>query len=222
MRIKVNFSSSEAVFNDSLNKEVNGFINRILGKGNKYHGNISRYSISSLQGATKKDNGYSFPNGSYLFIASDDGEFIGKIMSGLMSNEDLYIRDMRYTNIEICDYDIGSKFDLVRTISPILVSDGRRMVTYKDDDFIDILTKKSRKKLIYFGLDGKKANSLKLRLFHPENAKTASIPIGKAVNIGSKVMLYVEGHKDARKLIYEVGFGKCTGFGFGAVTVNKK
>lgn len=222
MRIKINFSNSEVIFNDSLNKEVNGFINKVLGHGNKYHGSVSRYSVSSLQGAVKCEGGYSFPNGSYLYIASDDGEFMGAIMSGLMSNEGLHIRDMKYVNIEICDYDIGSKFDLVRTISPILISDGKKLVTFKDGNFIELLTEKSRKKLIYFGMNEKKANSLKLSLFHPENAKTASIPVGKAVNIGSKVMLYVEGHKDARKLMYELGFGKCTGFGFGAVSVNKK
>ena len=222
MRIKVNFSSSKILFYESANKEVNGFINKVLGEGNKYHGNVSRYSISSLQGAVKNGDGYSFPNGAYLYIASDDGGFIGAIMSGLMSNKDLHVRDMKYINIEICDYDIGSRFDLVRAISPILVTDGKRLVTFKDANFIDLLTEKSRKKLIYFGMDEKKANTLKLSLFHPENAKTASIPIGKAVNIGSKVMLYVEGHKDARKLIYELGFGKCTGFGFGAVSVNRK
>lgn len=222
MRIKVNFSSSKLVINDSLNKEVNGFINTVLGHGNKYHGSVSRYSVSSMQGATKCEGGYSFPNGSYLYIASDDGEFMGAIMSGLMSNTDLHVRDMRYINIEICDYDIGSKFDLVRAISPILISDGKKLVTFKDANFVELLTEKSRKKLIYFGMNERKANSLKLSLFHPENAKTASIPVGEAVNIGSKVMLYVEGHKDARKLIYELGFGKCTGFGFGAVSVNRK
>ena len=222
MRIKVIFSSSKVIFNESLNKEVNGFINKILGEGNKYHGTISRYSISSLQGAVKNGNGYSFPNGSYLFISSSDGEFIGTVISGLINNQHLHIRDMEYIKMEICDYNVGSRFDLVRTISPILISEGNRFVTFKDDNFIELLTEKSIKKLIYSGLDEKKANTLKLQLFHAENAKTASIPIGEAVNIGSKVMLYVEGNKDARKLIYELGFGKCTGFGFGAVTINNK
>ena len=222
MRIKINFSNSKIVFNESLNKEVNGFINKLLGEGNKYHGNISRYSVSSMQGAVKVGDSYSFPNGAYLFIASDDGEFIGNIMQGLITNSNLHIRDMYYTSIEISDYDIGTKFDLVRTISPILINDGSKQITFKDDNFIELLTQKSIKKLIFFGMDERKAKSLKLSLFHPENAKTASIPIGKSINIGSKVMLYVEGHKEARKLMYELGFGKCTGFGFGAVSVNKK
>ena len=222
MRLKLNFSNSKNVFNESLNKEVNGFINKVLGEGNKYHGNISRYSVSSLQGAVKNSNGYSFPNGSYLFISSDDGEFIGSIMQGLITKSDLHIRDMHYIGIEICDHAIGSKFDLVRTISPILISDGKKQITFKDANFIELLTQKSRKKLVFFGMNERMANSLEMELFHSENAETAAIPIGKAINIGSKVMLCVKGHKDARKMIYELGFGKCTGFGFGAVTVNKK
>ena len=71
-------------------------------------------------------------------------------------------------------------------------------------------------------MNERKANSLQIELFHPENAETAAIPIGNVINIGSKVMLCVKGNKDARRAIYEFGFGKCTGFGFGAVTVNNK
>ena len=59
-----------------------------------------------------------------------------------------------------------------------------------------------------------------LELFHVENSNTISVKIGEAINIGSRVMMIVKGDKDARKLIYEIGFGKCTGFGFGAVSVN--
>jgi CRISPR/Cas system endoribonuclease Cas6 (RAMP superfamily) len=35
-------------------------------------------------------------------------------------------------------------------------------------------------------------------------------------------MLGVRGDKEARKKIYELGFGKSTGFGFGAVTIIRK
>ena len=52
-----------------------------------------------------------------------------------------------------------------------------------------------------------------------ENAKTKMIEIGKQKNICSQIMLYVKGNKKARVMLYEMGLGKCTGFGFGAVTI---
>ena len=222
MRIKLNFSNSKFVFNEFLNKEVNGFINKLLGEGNKYHGRFSRYSVSSIQGAVWNGDVYTFPNGGSVYISSDDAEFISLIIGGIMSASNLKIRDMKYINMEICDFEVGKSYDIVRTISPILISDGEKLLTFRDENFLETLIKKSRKKLISCGLNEKIANTLELELFHLEKANTLSIKIGDAVNIGSRVMLIAKGDRKARKLIYELGFGKCTGFGFGAVSLNEK
>lgn len=221
MRIKLIFSSSDYIFNERLNKDVNGLVNKLLGNGNKYHGSFSRYSVSDFQGAVWGENGFSFPNGGFFFISSDDADFMTSIIGGIMkSGADLYIKNMKYKGMDVCDFEVGKVFDVVRAISPILITDGKKLVTFRDKEFVGLLTEKSRKKLLRCGLDEKKANSLTLELFHVENANTISVKIGEAINIGSRVMMIVKGDKDARKLIYEIGFGKCTGFGFGAVSVN--
>lgn len=223
-RLKLNFSASNNRFRGVLNKKVNGFIHSLLGEGNKYHGTFSDYSISSMQGAVwNDDDTYSFPNGASVFVSSNNQDFINAIAVGLVSNKDLSIDDMHFTGFEVFEYKLRKEYDIVRAISPILVSTTeRRMLTFKDDGFIDLLREKSIKKLILAGVDERKANSIKFELFHPENARSICVKIGDAVNIGSRAMFIVRGNKQARETLYSMGLGKCTGFGFGAVSVNNK
>ena len=221
MRLKLYFDNSILVFKHPFNKKVNGFINKLLGANNKYHGKTSRYSVSPLLGAVKVDDGFSYPNGAHLYISSDDSDFIRDIMFGLMEGRGTQIEDMRYLRCEMCDFNVGSMFDLVRT-APLLLNDKGRVVTVKDDDFTDVLVRKTRNKLVHYGMSEKVANTLEFELFHGEKAKTVAIPIGNVINIGSKVMLYAKGNRKARRMAYELGLGKCTGFGFGSVTLNDK
>ena len=222
MKLKLNFERNLKPIHKPLNEEVNGFLNNVLGNKNKYHGTFSRYSVSSMQGGTMDKKGVlNFPNGGYVFISSDDYDFIGSVLKGLSAKQDeLYVLDMKYQSMEISDFIVNEKFDLVRTISPVMVSANGRNLTFKDKDFISVLTDKSIKKLINCGYDEKLAKTLSIKLFHPENAKTKMVEIGKAKNIANKVMFYIEGDKKVRKALYELGLGKCTGFGFGAVNIN--
>ena len=223
MRLKINFSGSTKTFTQPLNKEVNGLVHKVIGKGNEYHGTFSRYSVSSMQGGHMDKNGaIIFPTGGHFFISSDDTKFIETIIKGLLKNKkDLHIFDMSYTGWEIKDFIVNEKFDLVRAISPILLSNDKKIVTFSDEDFIDILTEKSIKKLIKCGYDEKLAKTIKFETFHPENYKTKMVEIKGVKNIANKVMLVVKGNKAMRKTLYELGLGKCTGFGFGAVSINK-
>lgn len=224
MRIKLLFESNSKPISKPLNEEVNGFLNKVLGENNKYHGVFSRYSVSSMQGGHMDKKGIlNFPNGGYLFISSDDYEFSSTVMKGLYTaNEDLYVMDMKYIKMEICDFIVNERFDLVRAISPIIISYNGRSIKFNEKEFIDILTEKSIRKLIHCGYDEKLARSIKIKLFHPENAKTKMVEIGKIKNIANRIMLYIEGDKSMRKALYELGLGKCTGFGFGAVNINNK
>ena len=223
MILNINFEGS-GVFDKPLNKEVNGFINRCLGENNKYHGKFSNYCISSMQGGKMNKEGLiMFPDGAYIQVSSNDKDFINDLVSGIITNGDkLSIASLRYKNFDVNGFEPFEKFDIIRTISPLYLSNKGRSLTFKDDNFLEVLTEKSRKKLIHNGLSERKANTLSFTLFHPERAKTKMIEIGKQRNICSQVMLYVKGDKTARTMIYELGLGKCTGFGFGAVTIIRK
>jgi len=224
MKLKLNFSKNSKPILNPLNVEINGFINRVIGNNNKYHGKFSRYSVSSMQGGSMgKDGILDFPNGGYVFVSSDDDGFISKIIIGLSKNaKNLGVLDMKYEGMEIDDFIVNEKFDLVRTISPLILTDKERSLTFKDEGFIDALTDKCIKKLINCGYDKKLANTIKISEFHPEKYKTKMVEIKGAKNICNKVMFVVHGDKKMRKALYELGLGKCTGFGFGAVAINNK
>jgi len=223
MILNINFEGS-GVFDRPLNKEVNGLINRCLGENNKYHGSFSDYCISSIQrGKMSKGGLLMFPNGAYIQVSSNDKDFINDLVSGIIANcDNLSIGGLRYKDIDIGAFEPFKEYDIIRTISPLYISKNGRSLTFKDDNFIEVLTDKSRKKLMHNGLSERVANTLSFSLFHPENAKTKMIEIGKQKNICSQIMLYVKGDKKARTMLYEMGLGKCTGFGFGAVTIIRK
>lgn len=225
MVLNINFKGNTDAFTKPLNKEVNGFINTCLGNGNKYHGNFSRYCISSMQGGHMDKNGtITFPNGGYIQVSSDDEEFLTNLVNGLMMNfnEGLCVATLKYKSFDVKAVEPYNEYDIIRTISPLYISKNSKSLTYKDDNFIEVLTDKSRKKLIHCGVSERIANTLNFKLFHSENAKTKMIECGKQKNICNQVMLYVTGDKRARLKIYELGLGKCTGFGFGAVTIIRK
>lgn len=220
MVLNINFKG-DAVFIGSLNKEVNGFINRCLGKENKYHGHFSNYCVSTMQGGKMNREGIiSFSDGGHIQVSSYDVDFINDLVSGIVANSDnLSIGSLQFKSIDIDAFRPFKEYDIIRTISPLYISKDGRSLTFKDDNFIEVLTEKSRKKLMHNGLSERVANTLSFSLFHPENAKTKMIEIGKQKNICSQIMLYVKGNKKARVMLYEMGLGKCTGFGFGAVTI---
>lgn len=223
MKIIIKFEGSNEVFKKALNKEVNGFINQCLGKDNPYHGNFSRYCISSMQGGRMNKNGeLLFKNNAYLQVStdSDNTEFINRLINGLSDTANgMAIKSLKYKGFEVSVFQPYHKFDIIRTISPLYLTNKDKSLTFKDEDFLKVLRKKSIQKLIYCGVDKTTAETINFKLFHPENAKTRMVKIGKQKNLASQVMLYVEGNRNARLKLYELGLGKCTGFGFGAVMI---
>jgi CRISPR-associated endoribonuclease Cas6 len=222
MRIKLKFKSNTDPIRNPLNSAINGFMNRILGDDNEYHGKFSNYSVSTMQGGKMDNDGIlNFPNGGYFFISSPDNEFMNKLILCLPDyNSESYILDMKYDGFDICDFIPNKKYDIVRTISPIIAKEINNVITFHDDNFIEHIRYKSIKKLIHNGISEDCANSIKFILFHPENAKTKLVKIKKQKNIANQVMFIVKGNIKARKALYELGIGKCTGFGFGSVEIN--
>lgn len=221
MRIKIRLSSTSRVFSEPMNVMVNGFVQKLLGEFNEYHGKFSRYSVSSLRGGiVVNGSDLSFPNGSYFWISSDDDEFMSRVCGGIRNIASSDIGGMKYVGMDIDDFVLNKSFDLVRCDS-LIVKDKDIAYTYSDDKFLDILLEKSKKKLLHCGYDAGLVESLSIELFHPECSKVRIIKIRNVPNICSKVMFLVRGDVRIRRALYENGFGMCTGFGFGGVTLNK-
>lgn len=218
MNIKIFFDGKDEFDINISYKKVNGFVNKLLGENNPYHGKFSKYSVSRLQNGMYLDGNVIFTNGAFLTISSCDNEFIDKIVLSLTYNRnELYISNLKFRKFEISEFDVHSEYDIIRTTSPIRLQTKDKFITFEDDEFVSHLRDKSIKKLIYNGLNEKVANTLDFELFHPENAKIRFYNINGCKNICSQVMLLVRGNKEARKLIYELGLGSSTGFGFGSV-----
>jgi CRISPR-associated endoribonuclease Cas6 len=224
MILKLNFEGTTETFSKPLNEEVNGLINKWLGENNEYHGTFSRYCVSTMQGGSMNNDGIiSFPNGGYVMVSTDDIDFISKLTIGIFNTKDGAVKSMKFKNFEINEFVPYKEYDIIRTISPILITNKEgKSLTFKDDSFIEELTTRSIKKLINCGLNEKIANTLTIEYFHKDKAKTKMVELHSQKNICSQVMLVVRGDKEARKKIYELGFGKSTGFGFGAVTIIRK
>ena len=222
MVLKIFFGSSLEEFSTPLNKIVNGFIMELLGGDNNYHGNESNYCISSIQGGKTNENGKTFfPNGALVAISSNDTTFINKILESIVyKSDDLKLSSLHYTNMTISEYEPFSDYDVIRTISPIsLKHNGVFYNCIDNDNFIDKLRTHCISKLIKNGVSDKVANTISIEPFHLINSKKVCVKIGKSKNISSKLMLIVKGDKEPRKKLYNMGLGRCTGFGFGFVEI---
>lgn len=220
MVLRINFSGVDEFDINSSFKKVNGFINKLFGENNQYHGKFSNYSVSKLQNGVYIGSRIIFTNGAFLTISSNDDKVIDKLINGILRNRnDLRISNLIFEDFDCFENDVHSSYDLIRTTSPIRLCNKEKFITFNDDEFIPYLTEKSIKKLVHNGLSEECAKTLKLELFHKENAKTHFYNIDGAKNICSQVMMIVRGDKEARKAIYELGFGSSTGFGFGSVEI---
>lgn len=223
MRLKLIFKSTGKVYDHRLNEEVNGFIHKVLGENNKYHGSFSDYSISDIMGMRYSTDHvtYSFPKFAYVFVSSPNDEFMNDLLNGLSNLKNGYVLDMPYCGMEICDFSVNSQYDIIR-IKYLSLRNKRQVITVNNDEFLDSLRDKCVKKLMHNGVSAKAAKTLNFEIFHKENSrinvvKTKGIPIRC-----SSVMLIVRGNKNARLKLYELGVGQSTGFGFGAVSLTKE
>lgn len=218
MRVKIQFENGNNKFPSSTQDAILGYVNSVLGTNNNYHGKFSDYNVSDLQGEKVIDESHRiiYPNGSHIYVSSPNMDFLSKF---LMDGHKYKLNDMSVKSIEVEPINVNTNYDVVRTYSPILLKKNNKQITFQDEDFIQLLTEKSKKKLIHNGISESDANTLKLELFHPENAKIQKRRVHNVTNIGSHIMLIVKGKENVRKKLYQLGLGYCTGCGFGFVNV---
>ena len=217
MRLKLIFKESKLPFIEVPQDAVNSCVHRMLGEDNKYHDKFSPYAISSLFGGIIKNGKMTYPNGAYFYISTIDEEFIEKIIMKTIDGVEML--DMKLESILFEEFKLHNDYDIIRTISPILLQDKNKNITYQDDNFIEVLTHKSKLKLLHNGFTQKQIDTLKIEPFHFEKARLKFPKVHKVVNKSSQVMLVVKGDKDIRKALYEFGLGKSTGSGFGSIEI---
>lgn len=199
----------------SNQKELNSYIHKCLGVNNEYHDSFSDYAISSIQGGKlTSDKMLSFENSTpHIIISSENEQFLSKIIMGIQSNQ-FKLFDMDFVQFEFNDFIVNPYCDTIITISPILLKHNDRKITFKNENWIEVLTQQVRKKLQHKGIMD---DTFKIELRNVEKAKEKLIHVGNVFNLCSMVSLKVYGKKKTRKTIYNMGFGNSTGCGFGSI-----
>lgn len=225
MRIKIYFEGSNTQFkHNSLHLVKGWFEQTVLGKDNVYHDATNDYSLSPMLEGVRSGNSESFPNGGYVLFTTGNIELFDKVCHSLLLNccGKTFVGDLKCKYIEMPQITVHSNFDIVRTISPVLLKDKSGVdITINNgvDAFLEKLTITSIKNLIRHGVEPRVAETIKFKVFHPEGAKQTPIFYKNRCNFATKVMLVVTGDINARKKLYDLGLGQSTGCGFGTVLV---
>lgn len=223
MRIKINFNGSNTEYKNNNLRQVKGwFENNIMGKNNIGHNDVSYYSLSPMFGGVRTAKGEKFSNGGYVYFTTNSNELMSEVVTALFGmNDSVAVGDLTYMNFEMVkDFYIHSDYDIVRTISPILLKRHHKKITINDEEFLPLLRKRCVEKLVANGINEDKAETLSIEIFYKENAQVVDMQYNNIHNFATKAMFIVKGNRQAREALYNMGIGSSTGCGFGTVSVN--
>lgn len=223
-RLAIRFSPSSLSLEAMVDDSVVGFLHQVLGDGNKWHDAFSPYCVSSMCGGEVMGDKYVFNNGGTVYISSSNDDFVADVITGLIKRRGEDVCGMEYTGFECMSSEIKSDYDIVKTISPILlkdkIDDGCRYLTVEDGQlFFDKLNEHSRKKLMRAGFDEDDLNDFVIEPFHIE---CACMKVSKHKNYSlpcSKLMMVIKGKPMCRRKLYEMGLGSSTGYCYGAIEI---
>lgn len=222
MRLKINFEGSNTVYKNNCLPQVKGwFEDNVIGRNNNTHDEASDYCLSPMFGGVRQKNTEIFPNGGYVYFTTSSIELIGKVSMGLFNANGSAVGDLHFKSFEMVkDFHIHSDYDIIRTLSPLLLRSSHKNITINDNIFLSLLIDRCVKKLIKYGIPENKAKTLKIEFFHPERATVIDMQYNTVHNLATKAMFIVRGNKEAREMLYSLGFGSSTGCGFGTISVN--
>ena len=226
MRIRINFTKNTVGVPINNQHLLNTYIHlKCLGYGNEYHNAHSNYSISGLCGGRMNPDKetLNFENGAFIVATTEDTTFLGKFVSGVVSNP-IFTHGMSFCGIEyITDSDLCNDYNYFQTLSPIIVKLSEvdrktEFLTVDNPRFNELLTNNVRNKL-------QKINpALDLSKFKIELVKdTKNVPkikrvlVKNVLNVANHCTLKVYGGKQVANILYNLGIGKSTGSGFGTI-----
>lgn len=223
LRLKIKFESITSPFTKPSEDYIVGCVQTLFGEENKYHDSFSNYNVSGLLGGKVQDDGsMTYPDGCYFLFSSTDEELISKVVNNLfLKKTDLYLREASFEGFEMVFDDINRDYDIVNTISPILLKKDKRYLTFNDEDFLEYLTLQCKKKLQYEGISDKEISKFSIEPFHFENGAVKYTKRKNYALPASNIMLLVKGSPKCRKIIYENGFGNSTGYCYGTIKIKE-
>ncbi len=245
MRIKIIFSknTSDVPNNNSVVLE---YLHRCLGRNNEYHDKTSNYSVSHLYGGDinqKDTKTLNFPKGGYFILSSQDNEFLGKVMIGLLNNSEISY-GMKFSNIEHVSEQFMDGWNHFSVLSPFII---KGIYGTKDYSFMTLngeykrtddkwhienkegynfenvvkehLVNKLKKINPSFNLSDlsvKIDETDKSGLKHNKH-KVKQVYVKNVLNFANQCQVSIFCKKNIAELIYNFGIGQSTGAGFGTI-----
>lgn len=220
LRLTLFFKPTNKKFDTPVEDYIVGVVQKILGKNNKWHDSFSPYNISSLLGGVVDGNNIIYKNGGYFHITSIEPEFLSVISQRIteVANE-LFLRDMAYDKFLITFENVHTDYDIVKSVSPILLKTKEKYLTFEDDNFIETLTNHCKAKLLHNGCTNNDIKTFSIVPFHFENAKVKYTKRKNYALPANKIMLVINGKPKCRRILYQMGIGSSTGYCYGTVEI---
>ncbi len=218
MRLYLKLTKNSSAIPYNYQHLLTGCIHKWLGKSNVEHGKISMYSFSWLQNVRATAKGLWLSLDSYFFINFHDDSVAKKVVSGILSNSEMFngvlVKEVLLK--ETPHFDGKESFMVA---SPILikrtVGDSEKHYTFSDKEANLLMTQTLQTKLGEAGLA--KDNVLVRFDESYSNPKTKLINYKGVGNKANLCPIIVEGSREQIEFAWNVGIGNSTGIGFGAL-----
>lgn len=220
MRIKLKFSGTKEQVPFETQKNVNGYIHKCLGFGNKYHDAKNDYCVSSLLGGKVENGVLTYPDGAYILVTSENMDFINSLVGGVIQNTDLAF-GMKFIGIDYISEKFYDGWNYFRTLTPFLIKEYKDKKTYSylklgDKDFNNKVENYLKTKIAKIDptLD---LSDFKVEIPNMPFNKVKKIMVKNVSNYANNCQLAIHTNKKVAKLLYNIGIGQSTGSGFGTI-----
>ena len=226
MRVKIKFKGVNDNVPFSTQAAVNSYIHECIGRNNAFHDRASDYSVTSLQGGgvNEKRNGLHFNDDAYIIVSSQNAEFIGKLLMGVMTHRQ-FDYGMSLLDVEHISEEMHEGWNHFTTITPILLKKGRTQSgpehywNVNEEGYAEQLKQHLVNKLTKIdpSLDLKR-----LELLVPNRPfnKVKRVMVKNVPNFASNCWVSIKCSKKVATMIYHLGLGQSTGSGFGTICLN--
>lgn len=222
MRIKITFTGTDKQIPINNQTIVNSFIHKCLGENNEYHDAKNNYSVSMLNGGKLSDDKkyLKYDNGGYIIVSSNDTNFFGKLIVGMMSKPVFYL-DMKFKTFDYIQEEMGNGWNNFYTISPFIIKkyiDKKNYTFHKltDSDFKDSIKQHiiNKTKKLYPNID---TSEIDVQITDYHSNKVKKIMIHGVSNYANRCNVSVFCNKVVAEMLYNTGLGQSCGSGFGCV-----
>ena len=217
MRIHLRIFSNNCIIPFSHQHLLVGTIHKWLG-WNDLHGELSLFSFSRIEKCKATNKGLQLEEYSSMFISAFDDAVIKQLISGIQNDQTMF-SGLSVTDIRIEEDPDLSTRDQFFVASPILIKrpdgDQTKHFLFDNEQSNELLKETLINKMNKVGLVDE-TFEIQFDKNYPA-AKTMLIDYNGIQNRANWCHVIIKGKPETKLFAWNVGLGKSTGIGFGAV-----